>query len=44
MYKALSDDWRPSFDTILKDVSALGLKVTASVREGAMVEDVAEAA
>lgn len=44
LYKALSGDRSPGFDTILKDVSALGLKLSASVREGAMVEDVAEVA
>lgn len=44
LYKALSGDRSPSFDTILKDVSALRLKLSAPVREGAMVEDVAEVA
>ncbi|MCP9905533.1 putative addiction module antidote protein [Cyanobium sp. BA5m-10] len=32
LYKALSGDRSPSFDTILKVVSALGLKLSASVR------------
>jgi len=38
LYKALSGDRSPSFETILKVISALGLKLTASAR------DVAEAA
>jgi probable addiction module antidote protein len=33
LYKALSGDRSPSFDTILKVFSALGLKLTASARE-----------
>jgi probable addiction module antidote protein len=32
LYKALSGKRSPSFDTILKVVSALGLKLSASVR------------
>lgn len=32
LYKALSGDRSPSFDTVLKVVSALGLKLSASVR------------
>jgi len=32
LYKALSGERSPSFDTILKVVSALGLKLNASVR------------
>ena len=44
LYKALSGDRRPSFDTILKIIQALGLKMGASVKEGAIVEDVAEVA
>jgi probable addiction module antidote protein len=32
LYKALSGERSPSFDTILKVVSALGLKLSASVR------------
>jgi probable addiction module antidote protein len=32
LYKALSGERSPSFDTILKVVSALGLKLGASVR------------
>ena len=35
--KALSGEYSPSFDTILKDVSALGLKLSASVRSEAEV-------
>jgi probable addiction module antidote protein len=37
LYKALSGDRSPSFDTILKVVSALGLKLIASVRSEAEV-------
>jgi probable addiction module antidote protein len=37
LYKALSGDRSPSFDTILKDVSALGLKLSASVGSEAEV-------
>ncbi len=44
LYKALSGDRSPSFDTILKVIQALGLKLGASVKEGAIVEDVAEVA
>jgi probable addiction module antidote protein len=44
LYKALSGDRSPSFDTILKVISALGLQLSASVKEGASVEDVAEVA
>ena len=36
-YKALSGDRSPSFDTILKVVSALGLKLSATVRREAEV-------
>jgi probable addiction module antidote protein len=36
-YKALSGDRSPSFDEILKDVSALGLKLSATVRSEAEV-------
>jgi probable addiction module antidote protein len=32
LYKALSGERSPSFDTILKVVSALGMKLSASVR------------
>ncbi len=39
LYKALSGDRSPSFDTILKVISALGLQLSASVKEGAIVED-----
>ena len=42
LYKALSGDRSPSFDTILKVISALGLQLSASVKESAIVEDVAE--
>ena len=44
LYKALSGDRSPSFDTILKVVSALGLQLSASVRECELVGDVAEVA
>ena len=37
LYKALSGERSPSFDTILKVVSALGLKLNASVRREAEV-------
>ena len=39
LYKALSGDRSPSFDTILKVISALGLKLSASAKE---VTEVAE--
>jgi probable addiction module antidote protein len=44
LYKALSGDRSPSFDTILKVISALGLQFGASVKEGAIIEDAAEVA
>lgn len=37
LYKALSGERSPSFDTILKVISALGLKLGASVRQEAEV-------
>ncbi len=37
LYKALSGERSPSFDTILKVVSALSLKLSASVRQEAEV-------
>ena len=37
LYKALSGERSPSFDTILKVVSALGLKLSANVRSEAKV-------
>jgi probable addiction module antidote protein len=37
LYKALSGERSPSFDTILKVISALGLKLSASVRSEAEV-------
>ena len=37
LYKALSGERSPSFDTILKVVTALGLKLSASVRSKAEV-------
>ena len=38
LYKALSGERSPSFDTILKVVTALGLKLSASVRsEGEVI-------
>jgi hypothetical protein len=42
LYKALSGDRSPSFDTILKVISALGLQLRTSVKESAIVEGVAE--
>ena len=33
LYKALSGDRSPSFDTVLKVISALGLKLSAGVEE-----------
>ncbi len=44
MYKALSGDRSPSFDTILKVISALGLQLSASVKESEIVEEVPEVA
>jgi hypothetical protein len=35
-------DRSPRYDTILMDISALGIKLGASVKKGAIVEDVAE--
>ena len=37
MYKALSGDRSPSFDTVLKVMTALGLKLSARVQEKAEV-------
>ena len=37
LYKALSDERSPSFDTVLKVISALGLKLSACVRDQAEV-------
>ncbi len=37
LYKALSGERSPSFDTILKVVSALGMKLSATVRSEAEV-------
>ncbi len=37
LYKALSGDRSPSFDTVLKVISALGLKLSAGVQEKAQV-------
>ena len=42
LYKALSGDRSSSSDTILKVISALGLQLSASVKEDAIVEDAAE--
>ena len=33
LYKSLSGDRNPSFDTVLKVISALGLKLSAGVRD-----------
>ena len=35
LYKALSGERSPSFDTVLKVISALGLKLSAGVRDTA---------
>jgi probable addiction module antidote protein len=35
LYKALSGDRSPNFDTVLKVASALGIKLSASPREAA---------
>lgn len=35
LYKALSGDRSPSFDTVLKVISALGLKLSAGVQQEA---------
>ena len=37
LYKALSGDRSPSFDTVLKVITALGLKLSAGVQEKAEV-------
>ena len=37
LYKALSGDRSPSFDTVLKVMTALGLKLSAGVQETAEV-------
>ncbi len=37
LYKALSGERSPSFDTVLKVISALGLKLSAGVRDEAGV-------
>jgi len=37
LYKALSGERSPSFDTVLKVISALGLKLSAAVRDDAEV-------
>jgi hypothetical protein len=39
---ALSGDRNPSFETILKVISALGLQLSTSVKVGEIVEEVAE--
>lgn len=41
LYKPLSGDRSPSFDTFLKFISALGLKLSASTKEVAEVAEVA---
>ena len=41
LYKALSGDRSTSFDTILKVISALGLKLSASAKEVAEVAELA---
>ena len=42
LYKALSCDRSPIFETVLKVISALGLQLSASVKDGKIVEDVAK--
>ncbi|MFM9109701.1 MAG: addiction module antidote protein [Prochlorococcaceae cyanobacterium] len=44
LYMGLSGDRSPSFDTVLKVISALGLNLSASVKEAAIVQNVAEVA
>lgn len=44
LYKAPSSDRSPSIDTILKVISAMVLKLSASVKEGTIYKDVAEVA
>ncbi len=44
LYKALSGDRSPSFDASLMVISSLGLQLSASVKESAILEDVAEVA
>jgi len=44
LYKALSGDRSPCFDTILQVISAWGLQLSASVKVGVSVDDVAEVA
>ncbi len=44
VYKALSDVRSPRFYMILKDMSDLDLRLSASVKEGIIIEDVAEVA
>ena len=44
LYKALSCYRIPSFVAILKVISALGLKLSASVKAGAIIKEVAEGA
>ena len=44
IYKALSGVRIPRFDMILKVISALDLRLSASVKEGIIIEEVAEVA
>jgi probable addiction module antidote protein len=44
LYKELSGDRSPNFETVLKVISALGLQLSASVKDGEIVEDLAEIA
>ncbi len=41
LYKAFSGDRSPSFDTILKVISALSLKLSVSAKDVAEVKEVA---
>ena len=43
LYKALSGDRSPGFDTILKVVGALGLQLHAAATQNSMAQPVAEA-
>jgi DNA-binding phage protein len=44
LYKALSGDQSPRFAAILKVISVLGFKLSASLKESASIEGVAEVA
>jgi probable addiction module antidote protein len=44
LYKALTSNRSPSFSSISKVISGLGITLSASVKEAAIVEDTAEVA